>query len=61
MPKQVPAGAIVVAANAGSDYLFVPDGDLNAVEAAVVSLQGRLQFGAIFVSDKLGTSRGRYP
>ena len=26
VPKPVPAGGIVVAANAGSDYLFVPDG-----------------------------------
>ena len=61
VPKQVPAGAIVVAANAGSDYLFVPDGDLNAVKAAVVSLQGRLQFGAIFVSDKYGDVAGTLP
>jgi len=27
VPTPVPAGGIVVAANAGSDYLFVPDGD----------------------------------
>jgi arylsulfatase A-like enzyme len=61
VPKPVPAGAIVVAANAGSDYLFVPDGDLNSVKAAVVSLQGRLQFGAIFVSDKYGDVAGTLP
>jgi len=29
---------IVVAANAGSDYLFVPDGNTDTVKAAVVSL-----------------------
>ncbi|HEV8094694.1 MAG TPA: alkaline phosphatase family protein [Burkholderiales bacterium] len=61
VPKPVPAGGIVVAANAGSDYLFVPDGDLNAVKAAVVSLQSRLQFGAIFVSDKYGDVAGTLP
>jgi arylsulfatase A-like enzyme len=61
VPKPVPAGGIVVAANAGSDYLFVPDGDLNTVKAAVVSLQGRLQFGAIFVSDKYGEVAGTLP
>ena len=35
VPKPVPAGAIVVAANAGSDYLFVPDGNTDTVKAAV--------------------------
>jgi len=52
VPKPVPPGSIVVAANAGSDYLFVPDGDAKTVRAAVVSLQSRLQYGAVFVSDK---------
>ena len=61
VPKPVPAGGIVVAANAGSDYLFVPDGDPNTVKAAVVSLQNRLQFGAIFVSDKYGDVTGTLP
>jgi hypothetical protein len=58
VPKPVPAGGIVVAANAGSDYLFVPDGDANTVKAAVVSLQSRLQFGAVFVGDKYGDIAG---
>src|SRR5206468_9364693 len=54
-------GGIVVAANAGSDYLFVPDRDSRTVKAAVVSLQSRLQFGAIFVSDKYGNVEGTLP
>jgi hypothetical protein len=61
VPKPVPAGAIVVAANAGSDYLFVPDGNIDTVKAAVTSLQSRLQFGAIFVSDKYGEIAGTLP
>jgi arylsulfatase A-like enzyme len=61
VPKPVPAGAIVVAANAGSDYLFVPDGKTETVKAAVASLQSRLQFGAIFVSDKHGQIPGTLP
>ena len=61
VPKPVPAGAIVVAANAGSDYLFVPDGNVETVKAAVASLQSRLQFGAIFVSDKYGEIAGTLP
>src|SRR5438270_3555210 len=61
VPKSIPAGAIVVAANAGSDYLFVPDGNIGTVRAAVASLQSRLQFGAIFVSDKYGEVPGTLP
>ena len=61
VPKPIPAGAVVVAANAGSDYLFVPDGNIETVKAAVVSLQSRLQFGAIFVSDKYGEIAGTLP
>src|SRR5947208_7106329 len=61
IPKPIPAGAIVVAANAGSDYLFVPDGNIDTVKAAVASLQSRLQFGAIFVSDRYGEVAGTLP
>src|SRR5262249_34835930 len=61
VPRPVPAGAIVVAANAGSDYLFVPDGNVDTVKAAAASLQSRLQFGAIFVSDRYGEIAGTLP
>jgi hypothetical protein len=61
VPKPIPAGAVVVAANAGSDYLFVPDRTIETVKAAVVSLQSHLQFGAIFVSDKYGEVAGTLP
>src|SRR4249919_1460197 len=61
VPKLIPAGAVVVAANAGSDYLFVPDGNIDTVKADVASLQSRLQFGAIFVSDKYGEVAGTLP
>src|SRR5215471_16913225 len=61
VPKPIPAGAIVVAANAGSDYLFVPDANIDTIKAAVTSLQSRLQFGAIFVSDKHGEIAGTLP
>ena len=61
VPKPVPADAVVVAANAGSDYLFVPDHNTEVVKAAVASLQRRLQFGAIFVSDRYGEIAGTLP
>src|SRR4029079_9198270 len=44
-----------------SDYLFVPDGNIETVKAAVVSLQSRPQFGAVFVSDKYGPIPGTLP
>src|SRR6478672_2543670 len=59
--QPIPARAVVVAANAGSDYLFVPDANIETVKAAVVSLQSRLQFGAIFVSAKHGEIAGTLP
>ena len=61
VPRPVPAGAVVVAANAGSDYLFVPDHSIETVKAAVTSLQSRLQFGAIFVSGRYGEIAGTLP
>src|SRR5436190_2638256 len=61
VPKPVPTGAVVVAANAGSDYLFVPDGNIDTIKSAVTSLQSRLQFGAIFVSDRHGEIAGTLP
>jgi arylsulfatase A-like enzyme len=61
IPRPLPANAIIVAANAGSDYLFVPDGNAETVKAAVKSLQSRLQFGAIFVSDRYGAITGTLP
>ena len=39
----------------------MPDGNIETVKAAVVSLQSRLQFGAIFVSDKHGEIAGTLP
>jgi arylsulfatase A-like enzyme len=61
IPKPLAAASVVVAANAGSDYLFVPDGNPDTVKAAVTSLQSRPQFGAIFVSDKYGEIAGTLP
>src|SRR5262249_51307468 len=61
VPRPVPAGAIIVAANAGSDYLFVPDSNVETVKAAVARMQSRLQFGAILVSDRYGEIAGTLP
>ena len=57
----LPACAVVVAANACSDYLSVPAHNLDTVKASLVSLQSRPQFGAIFVSDRYGEIAGTLP
>jgi arylsulfatase A-like enzyme len=61
IPKPLPAGSVVVAANAGSDYLFIPDGNADTVKATVSALQSRTQFGALFVSDRYGDIPGTLP
>jgi arylsulfatase A-like enzyme len=60
---RVPAGplppkAVVIAANGGSDYLYVPDHDANTVASAVKFLQSREEIGAIFVASSYGNLPG---
>ena len=61
IPATLPAHAIVIAANGGSDYLYVPDHDAQTVENAVRFLQSREQIGAIFVADRYGAVTGTLP
>jgi arylsulfatase A-like enzyme len=55
-PMKVPAslrpGALVVAVNGGSDYIYVPDHDAAVVRRTVAFLQSRSEVGAIFVDDR---------
>lgn len=60
---KVPAGAlppkaIVIAANGGSDYLYVPDHDATTVNNVVRALQSREEIGAIFVARAYGNLPG---
>lgn len=61
MPVTLPAKAIVVAANGGSDYLYVPDHDADTITAAVRFLQSRQEYGAIFVDSRYGAIPGTLP
>ncbi len=54
----LPAHAIVIAANGGSEYLYVPDHDAATVASAVKFLQGREEIGAIFVASSYGSLPG---
>jgi arylsulfatase A-like enzyme len=60
---RVPAGplppkAIVIAANGGSEYLYVPDHDATTVANAVKFLQSREEIGAIFVASSYSSLPG---
>ncbi len=57
-PGSLPANAIVVAANGGSDYFYVPSHDATTVKNLVKFLQQRQEFGAIFVDSRYGTLPG---
>jgi hypothetical protein len=54
-------GALIVAANGGSDYLYVPDHDSETVAKVVRFLQSREEFGAIFLASRYGALPGTLP
>jgi len=57
----LPSGSVVIAANGGSDYLYVTSKDKATVRKIVTFLQQREEFGAIFVDDKYGSLDGTMP
>ncbi|WP_370663516.1 alkaline phosphatase family protein [Massilia rhizosphaerae] len=57
-PGSLPANGIVVAANGGSDYFYVPGHDAATVQKLVKVLQQREEYGAIFVDSRYGSIPG---
>lgn len=57
-PGSLPASGIVVAANGGSDYFYVPGHDAATVQKLVTFLQQREEYGAIFVDSRYGSIPG---
>jgi arylsulfatase A-like enzyme len=57
----VPRAALVVAANGGSDYVYVPDHDPATVARLVRFLQSREEVGAIFVAARYAPLPGTLP
>ncbi len=49
---------VVVAANGGSEYLYVPSHDTTVVQTLVRFLQSREEFGPIFVASRYGVLPG---
>lgn len=60
-PGALPANAVVVAANGGSDYLYVPSHDKALVQQIVAILQRREEYGAIFVDSRYDGIPGTLP
>jgi arylsulfatase A-like enzyme len=52
---------IVVAANGGSDLIYVPDGRAATVQAVVHALLGHDYVGGVFVDDRFGSIPGSLP
>jgi arylsulfatase A-like enzyme len=57
----LPAKAVVIATNGGSDYIYVPDHDATTVQNVVTALQKREEIGAIFVHSRYGALAGTLP
>ncbi len=60
VPTNLPNNGIVVAANGGSDYFYVPGHDPITVTNLVKFLQQREEYGAIFVDSRYGTIPGTF-
>lgn len=54
----LPASAVVIAANGGSDYFYVPGHNATIVSNLVKFLQQREEYGAIFVDSRYGVIPG---
>jgi arylsulfatase A-like enzyme len=61
VPSSLPSDAVIIAANGGSDYLYVPSKNGAIVRGCVRFLQQREEFGAIFVDDTYGALPGTLP
>ena len=61
VPATVPPDAVIIAANGGSDYLYVPSHDALLVGQLVTALQARKGYGAIFVRSAYGAVAGTLP
>lgn len=58
VPSTLPGDAVVIAANGGSDYIYVPSHSASIVQSIVTVLQSRKQYGAILVADQYSSIPG---
>jgi len=57
-PGSLLANGIVIAANGGSDYFYLPSHDPATLQQLIKILQQREEYGAIFVDSRYGTIPG---
>jgi hypothetical protein len=61
LPAPLPADAVVIAVNGGSDYVYVPSHAPELLERVVRFLQARPEVGALFVSARYPSIPGTLP
>ena len=61
LPDELPKGALVIASNGGTEYLYQPEHDAALVQRTVRYLQSREYVAAIFVARRYGALAGTLP
>jgi arylsulfatase A-like enzyme len=61
VPATLPADALIVAVNGGSDYVYAPSHDAALVQRAVKFLQSREEVGPLFVASRYPAITGTLP
>ncbi|WP_085315239.1 alkaline phosphatase family protein [Derxia lacustris] len=61
VPASLPPNAVVIAANGGAEYFYVPSGDSALVRKLASFLQTREEYGALFVAARHGKLPGTLP
>lgn len=61
LPETLPKGALVIASNGGTEYLYQPEHNVDVVKRTVRFLQSREYIGAIFVAKRYGNIPGTLP
>lgn len=59
--KTLPSDAVIIAANGGSEYIYVPSHDPKLVARLVTALQERRAYGPLFVRSVYGAVPGTLP
>ena len=62
LPKKLPKDAVIIAANGGTDYIYVPSHNKELVNKVAFFLASNHEFGALFVdSTRYGALKGTVP
>jgi len=61
LPDELPKGALVIASNGGTEYLYQPEHDAALVKRTVRFLQSREYVAAVFVAKRYGNIPGTLP